>query len=357
LLLSQGVANAAIVLDYTHDTTFAAIPAAKAAIDQAAADVSAAIDFSSLTAIPSIPASFNGTTGGTSLDFNGSLSYINPTTGLPTDFGATGASVQLAAGEFRIFVGARNLLGVTVGTGGPGSGGLSFDSGSLSAIGDISTAVNSVETQANALFGRTSNVVMGTGGGTLIGSIGPSNFSESYSVSFGPTIGNLWFDTDGDNDESADTSSELAAFWHFDHTAPVAAGKTDLYSVAVHEILHAVGIGTADSWDSKVAGTSWTGATVLSLDPSVALDADQADIVSGTMSPRLSDGTMQEVAMDPSILNGTRKELTQLDVAFLRDIGWSTVAVPEPSAFLFMGLIALALGGRRCLDQIKRRFR
>jgi hypothetical protein len=43
------------------------------------------------------------------------------------------------------------------------------------------------------------------------------------------------------------------------------------------------------------------------------------------MSRSIVNGAMQEVAMDPNITTGTRKYLTTLDLAFLRDIGYSTV--------------------------------
>jgi hypothetical protein len=43
----------------------------------------------------------------------------------------------------------------------------------------------------------------------------------------------------------------------------------------------------------------------------------------------------------------SRLELTNVDVAQLRDIGWSTVAVPEASAFLCCGLICGALAACR----------
>jgi hypothetical protein len=36
----------------------------------------------------------------------------------------------------------------------------------------------------------------------------------------------------------------------------------------------------------------------------------------------------QEAVMDPTLTNGTRKKVTRLDVAFLRDMGWQTVAYP-----------------------------
>ena len=65
------------------------------------------------------------------------------------------------------------------------------------------------------------------------------------------------------------------------------------------------------------------------------------------MSARLSDGVMQEVVMDPNITTGTRKELTELDLAFLRDIGWETITIPEPSSTLLLGLGSFAFILRR----------
>ncbi len=43
------------------------------------------------------------------------------------------------------------------------------------------------------------------------------------------------------------------------------------------------------------------------------------------MSQRITDGAMQEAAMDPNLTIGTRKYLTTLDLAFLRDLGYSTI--------------------------------
>jgi hypothetical protein len=55
----------------------------------------------------------------------------------------------------------------------------------------------------------------------------------------------------------------------------------------------------------------------------------------------LLDGvTSQEVVASPILSNGERRELTQLDLTFLQDIGWDTVAIPEPgtTASLLCGL-------------------
>jgi hypothetical protein len=145
----------------------------------------------------------------------------------------------------------------------------------------------------------------------------------------------LWFDRDTNNDGVADTDAILNNSWQFDYNqSPV--GKNDFYSVALHEILHALGFGASDSWQAHVTGGhSWNGSQVVGLlgTGTNVLGVDDAHIAEGLMSARLSDGGVQEAVMDPSLTVGTRKTLTWLDLAFLRDIGWQTV-VPEPSSWL-----------------------
>ncbi len=99
-------------------------------------------------------------------------------------------------------------------------------------------------------------------------------------------------------------------------------------------MLHAIGIGTAESWDDEISGTNWSGSEVETLTGSGGglVASDGGHIASGTMSTRLSDGQPQEVVMDPTLTLGTRKELTVLDLAFLRDIGYETIAVNVQSA-------------------------
>ena len=54
----------------------------------------------------------------------------------------------------------------------------------------------------------------------------------------------------------------------------------------------------------------------------VAADGDH--FIENTMSPRITDGVLQEVVIDPDLTVGTRRELTQLDLAVLRDLGFQT---------------------------------
>ena len=146
-----------------------------------------------------------------------------------------------------------------------------------------------------------------------------------------------------------DSAATLANYWHYDRSTAVAAGKNDMYSVALHELMHVIGFGSSFTWDSKRIGSNWTGTNVIALTGSGinALTVDGAHILDSTMSTRILDGTAQEAVMDPSITAGTRKTLTQLDLAYLRDLGYATV-VPEPSvSVLLLIAIGMSSAGRR----------
>jgi len=331
-----GLARGIIVqVDYSYDAAngnfFGQVPAAKAAVDAAAADLSAAI-------LPSLGAintdTFTGTSGVTSATFNWSISFDNP---------STGASVTLdnftpvPADTITLHVGMRPLTSNTLGRGGPEGAGIQLGFSGLPT--QFPAALDNAEAASNAVMPR--------GGGPVIGSInGQATFvttTSSYSVQYGAIAGSLVFDNDTDNNGTADSLTQLASFWHYDPTTAVAAGKNDFYSVALHEMIHALGLGTSETWNDLQDATTWLGSNAKALNGGSGLNlvsTDGGHIAEGLMSPRLSDGITQEAAMDPSILTGTRKSLTQMDLAFLRDLGY--VTVPEPSA---IGLCAMALLG------------
>jgi len=293
---------------------------AKAAINAAAADVSDAIT-TSLNAISTDV--YSGTNASTTVTFDWSYNYNSPSTGGST----TITTPAILADSVTIFAGARSLLGNTLGVG--GTSGVGLSPGASGFPNESPAAVNSVEAQ--------SQVALSRGGGPVIGSLGGAfDFNgtvTNYSVDYGIAYGSLSLDNDSDNNGQPDTdSAALDSYWHWNHTTPVSAGKNDLYSVALHEILHAVGLGVSRSWDDLVAGTTWTGTEVQTLIGSGAnlVTVDGGHITSGIMSTRISDGMPQEVVMDPTITQGSRKELTALDLAFLRDIGYETVT---PQAF------------------------
>lgn len=184
----------------------------------------------------------------------------------------------------RVYVGARNISSLAFG--GPGG---------WSALGNESW----YETiEARGQFGAL----------------------ESTASDFAPWGGSITFDSN--------------ANWHFgsdiDGFEP---DEHDFLSVAMHELGHVLGVGTSDSWSSWVVGDSFTGPnTEAERDDSpgpVPLHDD------AHFEEDFEDGG-QEVAMDPTIMVGTRKLFTAMDYAALKDIGWevgeSAGSGEEPSA-------------------------
>jgi len=152
--------------------------------------------------------------------------------------------------------------------------------------------------------------------------------STSY---FSPWGGSMSFDT------STSTS------WYSGASETVPDGQIDFYSVAIHEMGHVLGIGTADQWTAKLnkplqvftgenAVASNGGQNVPTTGPKPAGD-DYAHWADGTMSKIPGTGASQEARMTPVIgTGGTRQYFTDLDWAALQDLGWQVAAVPEPGA-------------------------
>ncbi len=333
LVLSGRSSAITILLDYTYDIQdggnfFGTHLTAKNTLEQAATDLGSVIT-SSLG--PVTHASYTGTSGPASVDFDWTLSVANPVTNADVDF----ATFDVPANTIRIFVGMRPLLGNTLGTGGPGSG-ASLGFGFAGSGANLTNAVHNAQVASDAEMTR--------GGGPVIGTISDTIGSNAFTVSYGSIFGNLWFDNDSNNDNVADNFSLLDTYWHFELTPPSLDGQNDFYSVALHELTHAIGFGASDTWNSKRSGTTWMGMEAAALDPNHGVGlVTSGHIVEGFMSPRMSDGVMQEAVMDPSITTGTRKTLTQLDLAFLRDLGYATVPEPATGVLIAMGLLQAGL--------------
>ena len=244
------------------------------------------------------------------------------------------------ADTIKIFVGARNLEGSTLGQGGPGGAGVSLGVNGFES--EWVAAMAAAETASNSVFQRGSQVPII---GNLSDSFTVGSTTANYSLNYGPVVGNLWFDDDTDNADGTDDATRLGNYWHFDHTTAVAVGKIDFYSVALHEILHAMGFGLGNEWTSNVSGTSWLGADSIAANGiGVGLvDVNGAHLATSISSTALEGGAAQDVV---SISTGVRKTLTALDLAILTDLNYSAVPEPAHAAVLF-GALALGLVGSR----------
>jgi hypothetical protein len=157
---------------------------------------------------------------------------------------------------------------------------------------------------------------------SLVSTRGQSGAAANPPTAFGPWGGSVSFDT--------------ATNWFFgDANGIPSAVQTDFLSVALHELGHVLGIGTAPSWSALVSGTSFLGPAA------TAVEGGQAPQVTPGGSHWAQtdlDPTQGQPDMTPIIQTGVRKLFTNLDFAALKDIGWqvdgsnSPVSAPVPPA-------------------------
>jgi hypothetical protein len=204
----------------------------------------------------------------------------------------------VAANTLTVFAGGHKIAGSTIGIGGPGG---------YSASGT-----------SQAFFDTFDRGQTGVG-----------------TTDFAPWGGSIAFDTE--------------ATWYFDNDVSTVESFSgnDFYSVAVHELGHLLGIGTADSWYENVNDGYFIGdASISEYGDDVLLDSEDSHWADGTMS-FLDALDSQEASMNPSIEIGSRKYFTDLDLAGLTDVGWEVSAVPVPAAVYFFGSALLGLGAFR----------
>lgn len=219
---------------------------------------------------------------------------------------------SVAEDELRVFVGSQTFASAqTLGVGGPGFA--SF-SGSSSFV--------------NAAFSRGQ-------AGALLSE--PSDFASwGGSITFGRTVS--WY-----------VDSDVRTLESF-------TGQFDFYTVAMHEMAHVLGFGTADSWFTDVSGThTYVGAQTTALNGGVPVALQGTDAHFATSVNGLAEGVSQQALLAPSINPGRRKYMTDLDWAALDDIGWevaslqATVPVPEPRTWALMlgGIMLIGAAARR----------
>jgi hypothetical protein len=128
--------------------------------------------------------------------------------------------------------------------------------------------------------------------------------------------------------------------WYFDSDPSTLEGfgsQTDFYSVAQHEILHLLGFGQAKSFYQQVNDLGqYVGPQVLALTGGnpVTLTDDVGHWADGSVF------SGQTPIMVPALTNGQRNQVTEVEFAVLRDMGYKVSQVPEP-ATLALSLLAL----------------
>ena len=193
--------------------------------------------------------------------------------------------------------------------------------------GDFGSFVSNPTVNADEIVVYVGGQDLGDG---ELGLGGPGGFSASGSQD--------WFDTIRQRGESGVASNDdfapwggtvsfsTEANWHFgETTTDLGRGEFDFRSVAFHEIYHVLGFGTSASWSARVDANNATftgAASVAEYDGTgdVPLFGDLAHFAEGATD------NGQELALDPTITDGTRKFPTDLDNAALTDIGWEVAS-------------------------------
>ena len=283
------------------------------------------------------------------------------------------------------------------------STGAPADGSAILGGGTLAQAQNVIETAASyweSAFAGSSSSLSWASGGDLTQSIsvewaalGGSTLASGGTSFFLPSGewagGSLTWDNDGSSEFFVDSTPAENSEWgstqtqnmdfgggsmniervSYDAPAGVTRDNSDMLSVAIHEVGHAIGFlggsyplipnnDTGSDGDIDISSGPFSGAEipytgghtnfeVTSTDPHFPYDPG-----GGGFFPPFD---YFPNVMGPSIQTGTRKLLTESDIAFVAQflefdmatVNFNPSAVPEPSSFILVGAVLGSIIGRR----------
>ncbi|MBK1792282.1 hypothetical protein [Persicirhabdus sediminis] len=268
-----------IVIDYTYDTTNFFDTQEKRDAIEAVADFYGEIITDELAAIdPSLFPSYIWR-----------ITFADPLTGDSIVL----ENPSIPANTIIIYVGGKDLDGSTAGQASTGS-----------------IAYHNVESWKKHIFGR--------------GKPGAEITTSSLRTEYAPWGGIVMFDTI----KPDSTPRE----WNFSLSQNQTG--SEFVTIAIHEIGHVLGLGSADSWDNLISNGVFNGPAASNSYGS-APPADYGHFGSGTNSSLFGVFSATHGQSRPAIMNSSTTDtgsnfdvITDLDLAALVDIGWK-ISPPE----------------------------
>jgi hypothetical protein len=207
---------------------------------------------------------------------------VNPATGLLVTPGVT----SVGANEIRVYVGSQSL---------------------------------GLNTEVGVAYAGTAVVGGGQSFVDNAASRGQAGALATPKTDYGPWGGSISFDWDTN--------------WYVGQAATgLTPNKMDLFTVAVHELVHLLGFSASQpSYANLAPGSTFNGANAK------ATNGGVAPTVSGShwlnMTSRVGiGGAAQTSLMDAALPSGVRRRVTLLDWAALDDLGWSPATPGDANA-------------------------
>jgi hypothetical protein len=128
-------------------------------------------------------------------------------------------------------------------------------------------------------------------------------------------------------------SFNTTSTWNYSVVNGPTTGQYDFVSVALHEVAHYLGFGTAESFTvTNTSSGTFIGPKAKAVNIGVAVPLIGASHFGAVTSSVVAGGPAQTPVMTPSLGTNTRRKFTLLDFAALDDIGWELARPGDANA-------------------------